>query len=500
MLAFRWYDTFRTKDDLLDQRTVSAAPPIDRTRRAAKSASGDSRPTGYKNRVASESSSHPARKKNIIETIRGGYVTTRRPDGLIPEANLSRAERIENFDILCEAIDHSYSFFEHKNVDWKEIQRRYRPKVKAARSTKEFYRLLYQLVRELKDFHSWLSNYKDGAKFPRYTPQVSVRRIEGKAVITHVAKNSQAYRKALRPGAVIIGVDRLSVQRRVKKLCPLLPVSSSERNLLDTAYRRLLHGKKDSTVSVTVLRPGQRSPITLRLKRTRGLKERAGEPNFSVEKGKFVWFGIHPSGYGYIRILTFRGRMEIADEFDRALEKLKDSPAIMIDIRDNLGGFGTSQPRIIGRFLTERTKAGVIYRKNGLEHSDFRKRQHVYSPKGDWQYTRPIALLINVRTGSASDLFACNMISTGRPITVGGTTHGNVTGGGVYVVLPCNLVVRVSYGYVCDATGKVIEGNGNVPQVHAELTIQDIVNRTDSVIDRAVEALREKVSTVDELN
>jgi len=216
------------------------------------------------------------------------------------------------------------------------------------------------------------------------------------------------------------------------------------------------------------------------------------EPDFPVTKKKFIWYGIHPSGYGYIRILSFNGRMEIADEFDIALERLKNTPGLVIDIRENTGGFGTAQPRIVGRFLSRRTRVAVSYKKSGPEHADFAKRDTYFNPSGDWQYTKPVALLINSITGSAADLFACYMTSTGRPITVGATTHGNLTGVGVYVVLPCNLVVRVSNGYVCDASGKIIEGNGNVPQIHAELTIADVINGTDSVLERAVQSLRQK--------
>ena len=182
--------------------------------------------------------------------------------------------------------------------------------------------------------------------------------------------------------------------------------------------------------------------------------------------------------------------MEIADEFDQALERLKNTHGLIIDVRENPGGFGTAQARIIGRFITSRTKVSISYRKNGPGHEAFSKRDTYFEPTGDWQYTKPVALLINAITGSACDLFACRMISTGRPITIGTTTHGNLTGGGVYVQLPCNLVVRVSNGYVCDASGKIIEGNGNVPQVPAELTIADIVNKTDSVLERAIRELQ----------
>jgi C-terminal processing protease CtpA/Prc len=113
-----------------------------------------------------------------------------------------------------------------------------------------------------------------------------------------------------------------------------------------------------------------------------------------------------------------------------------------------------------------------------------------FKPTGQWQYTKPIALLTNAITGSASDLFVCRMKSTGRPITVGTTTHGNSTGTCIYVLLPCELVVRISSGYICDTTGRIIEANGNAPDIHVEPTIPDIVNGTDPVIEAALEELK----------
>ena len=189
---------------------------------------------------------------------------------------------------------------------------------------------------------------------------------------------------------------------------------------------------------------------------------------------------------GFNKDSTFeRTRLSI----DQALEELKNTPGLIIDVRENPGGFGTAQKRIIGRFITSKTKVCTSYRKNGSGHEDFSKRDTYFKPTGDWQYTKPVALLVNAITGSACDLFTCRMISTSRPITIGTTTHGNLTGGGVYVQLPCNLVIRVSNGYVCNASGRIIEGNGNVPQVPTEQTIVDIVNKIDSVLEQAVERL-----------
>jgi carboxyl-terminal processing protease len=410
----------------------------------------------------------------------------------VPKMNLSRVERLENFDILAEAIDKNFSFFIHKKINWPQITADYRQKIAAVGTDTEFYLLIYKFIRELKDFHSWLCNYKNVPKIGRFSPQMHTRLIEGKCVVTQIEQGSEASRKGLFAGCVIVGVDGLSVEKKLEKMEPLMRVYSSQRCFLEQAYRSILDGKANSYVSVKFITPDG-SVKTAQLKRLSSTRdEEIIKPDFNITKGKFIWYGIHPSGYGYVRIVSFKGRMDIADEFDNALEKLKDTPGIIIDVRENPGGFGTSQERIIGRFITSRTKVNISYIKNGPGHEDFSMKESYFKPRGDWQYTKPIALLTNAITGSASDLFVCRMKSTGRPITVGTGTHGNSTGTCVYVLLPCNLVVRVSHGYICDVTGRIIEGNGTEPQIKVEHTIRDITNKTDPVIERAIKELKLK--------
>lgn len=446
---------------------------------------------GYR-KAERQNKGSPLEQRDIIERIRKGIVLREEPKGIVPEMHLSKAERLENFDILAEAIDRHYSFFLHKGIDWKAVTSRYRPKVERTQTTRDFYSLIYKFVRELKDCHSWLCNYKDVPTLGRFSPEVQIHFIEGKALATEVEADSEAYMKGLRSGSIIVGVDGVSVKTKIERTRRLMRMTSSERCFLEEAYRRILDGEEGSTVSVKFLAPDGELPKAVRLRRVSSKKQEIIQPNFHVDKGKYIWYGIHPAGYGYIRILSFSGRLEIADEFDRALERLKDKPGLIIDVRENKGGFGTSQARIIGRFITARTKVDIGYRKNGPGHGDFQRSETYFEPTGAWQYTKPIALLINSITGSACDLFVARFISSGRPITVGATTHGNLTGVGAYVQLPCNLIVRVSNGYVCDANGRIIEGNGNEPQIQVEPTIADVVNGVDVVIERAVQELQQR--------
>jgi len=230
---------------------------------------------------------------------------------------------------------------------------------------------------------------------------------------------------------------------------------------------------------------------TFRLQRTLGPGRPPSQPcSFDLKEQRFVQFGRHPSGLGYIRITSFDGHEEVAQEFDQALEALRTAPGLILDIRDNPGGYG--QERIVGRLLQQPTLCAISFIKNGPGHGALKRQDDILEPTGPWQYSGPIALLVNDLTGSAADLFACYLRSAKRVVTVGSTTHGNLSGVAAYAVLPCGLVVRISNGYICDAGGKPIEGNGNAPDVIVAPTISDFLAGRDPVLEKAVALVREK--------
>jgi len=320
------------------------------------------------------------------------------------------------------------------------------------------------------------------------------RQIQGKCVVTEVVQKSEAWQKGIRQGDMIESVDGLTIEKKIEKLKPFMRMCSSQRNFLENAYRRILDGDVNT---FTTIKTNSNNGISknVRLRRVTTRDEEVIKPGFALTKGKYVWYGRHPAGIGYIRIKSFMGRDEVASEFYNALEQLKNTDGLMVDVRENPGGFGTGQPNIIGRFLTKRTKVDIVYTRDGTDHNDFRVREIYYSPSGKWQYVKPAALLINSITGSASDMFTCTFAGSGRVITVGSTTHGNLTGEGIYVQLPCKLVVRISHGYICSPDGRIVEGNGTEPMFKVEYTINDIMSNNDPVIEKAVQELHAKITT-----
>lgn len=430
-------------------------------------------------RTSSEAPSRPAEAPRPTKA----YVTAQPPTGMRLARNLSAQQRRENFDALWNAIDTTYACFKLKSIDWQEVGRRYGQQLDTTSSDDDFYALIFRLVNELKDTHSWLQGYKDLVL--EDATDLSIDLFEERPFVAAVKPGSEAALAGVTPGWEVLSVDGLTVAETMEALRPHLHACSSERAYHREAGRHLLAGERGSIVTVKLRSPdGGTKTLTLRRISGPGIRPPARAAAFELTRQHFVHFGREPSGFGYIQIESFNGREEIADEFDLALEELQDAPGLILDIRDNTGGFG--QPRIVGRLLKKRTLVSVSYIKNGPGHSDLDRREGYLEPTGRWQYTRPVALLVNDVTGSASDLFACELRSAGRVITVGTTTHGNLSGVATFAVLPCGLVVRISNGYISDARGRPIERNGNIPDVTVEPTIDDFLNSRDPVLDRAI--------------
>ena len=429
--------------------------------------------------------------------IGAGYVITEGapPADLERAATLTREERIENFETLAEAIDQTYAMFGLKEIDWAEAVARYRPRIDAEQTADEFYFLLFQLVNELQDTHSWIS----GGKPPYFThgPNIGVDLVAGKPIVVSVPEDSEAQEAGVVVGSEIVEIDGLTVEEKLEQVRPYLKAQPSERAFRRRAVRWILRGDEGTTVSLVAATPaGERVEVALKREHARppAPLRMWREYPFDVTQQEFVHYGRHPSGVGYIRIRSLSGREEIADEFDRALKQLRDAPGVILDIRGNTGGFGAAQRRMVGRFIAERTLVAVSFRKIGPGHEDLGRQETHFDPSGEWQYRQPVALLVNVDTGSAADLLACYLRSARRVTTIGSTTHGNLSGFAAYIVLPCGVVARVSNAYVCDVDGVPIERYGNPPDIHVEPTVADFLAGRDPVLDKAVEVLRAKVA------
>ncbi|MEQ1894881.1 MAG: S41 family peptidase, partial [Planctomycetota bacterium] len=123
-----------------------------------------------------------------------------------------------------------------------------------------------------------------------------------------------------------------------------------------------------------------------------------------------------PGNVGYIALADF-GQERVVAEFDRVLEELRDTRALVLDVRSNSGGDTAVARPILGRFLTKRAQYAWMARRAGSGLGP--RWPEFVEPRGPWTYTQPLFVLVDPFTVSMAEGFAMALQSLDRAELVG---------------------------------------------------------------------------------
>ena len=176
------------------------------------------------------------------------------------------------------------------------------------------------------------------------------------------------------------------------------------------------------------------------------------------------------SNVGYIHIAAFSSgqtginqKQDWASDIDIALDALKDTRCMILDVRGNRGGLTGNVSRISGRFCAENKTYAISRTKNGPGRDDFDSGVELEIKKnGSWQYTKPVFLLTNAQTMSAGEEFTMAMCSQNHVTQIGNHTCG-VFSLSLERCLANGWRYSVSVQRVTDPSGSTPEGIGIVP-------------------------------------
>lgn len=393
------------------------------------------------------------------------------------EASLANAEntpasrelRLKVFDQVWRAINENYYDRNFHGLDWLGQRQQYRPQVEAARDNSEFYRVLRGMIGKLGDAHTRVYSPDDG--FDRYRPAgttvgLTVRRIEGRAVITAVEAGSEAARLGIRAGQVVTQVDGVPVEKMLARLLDELGTSSTPTARDLQSLDRLFYGQRDTQVSVSLLNDDQQA-------RTLNLTRRY------VEFQRRVTTRLLPYNIGYIELTGFGP--EIERDFDKAMQTLQWTRGIVLDLRNNGGGFVSTVAWIASYFFPEDTDLG-----------EFITRQGRSSRRKTWKsriaYRAPLVVLVSNRSASGSEILAAAIQERKRGIIVGSNpaTCGCLLGVSRTLRLDDGGKLNISDTDYRTAFGKRIEGVGIQPDQRVEIRIADLLVGKDSVLESSV--------------
>lgn len=166
-----------------------------------------------------------------------------------------------------------------------------------------------------------------------------------------------------------------------------------------------------------------------------------------------------------------------------------DCKGIILDVRDNGGGYLTSAESLASCFFSVRTLTGYMVHKSGNGHSDFSKPIALYTEKSDsLHWSKPVAVLTNRLSYSATNSFVSQMKYAPNATIIGDRTGG---GGGLPMSneLPNGWLVRFSACPMFDASMNHTEW-GLAPDVKVDMLSTDISKNIDTIIEQAIKTIK----------
>ncbi len=207
---------------------------------------------------------------------------------------------------------------------------------------------------------------------------------------------------------------------------------------------KYLKGEINSKVKLKVYRKGEEDLMDFTLKRRR-------VPIVSVDASYKLTDEI-----GYIKVNRFSEAT--FNEFKTSLDNLidEDITTLVLDLRDNPGGYISAAERILDEFLSDDKLVLITRNKNGDENRSYATR------KGDFEEGK-LYVLINENSASASEIVAGALQDNDKGIILGRRSFGK---GLVQreMALGDGSAVRLTIARYYTPTGRSIQrpyGNGN---------------------------------------
>ena len=240
--------------------------------------------------------------------------------------------------------------------------------------------------------------------------------------------DTPAAKAGIKAGDYIVKIDDIQVQGK---------------SLVEAV--KLMRGPVGSTIELTIRRKGVRKAINKIIKR-------------EIIEIKSVESKVLKEKVGYLRLKAFNDNS--SKQLVERIKKIenKERPVgYILDLRNNPGGLLTQAIRVTDFFLDE----GEIVSTRGRKAIENRR---FFAKKGDKVKGKPLIVLINNGSASASEIVAGALKDHKRAIILGSNTYGK---GSVQSIIPLNngggIRITISKYYL--PSGDSISGVGISPDI-----------------------------------
>ena len=399
---------------------------------------------------------------------------------------------LATFDYLWQRVADGYPDPTLGGVDWNQVKDDLRPAASAATTADELRPVLTEMLGRVGVSHFAIvpgDVYRIGSgEGPRGELGMDATLLQGAVYVVSVEPNGPAHQAGVHPGDRITAVEDTNLDAIVAELAdgqgPRRAAAA-----VGSVLRDVLHPVVGEPTRLQIERDGTPSSITVRPAPIQGDVFKVGElPATRVETIVRVDDPDGPNG-PIAPVLVIRFSMFAVPNgaaIRRAVmqAKLDGVAACVIDLRGNPGGLPLVAQGIAGHFVARRSASLGTFqtRESTLE---FNIRPRVSAERLDG----PLAILVDGRSASSSEIFASGMQELERAIVVGEQSSGLALMSS-FERLPNGDRAQLVFADLQTPSGKRLEGHGVTPDIVITPTPEALRAGQDPILDTALAAVR----------
>lgn len=308
------------------------------------------------------------------------------------------------------------------------------------------------------DEYKALNQDLDGGGFPGIGVVMDTDTATKSPIIVQVVEGGPAQRAGLEVGDIILTIDDK----------PTAGLSMQQQSAM-------IRGKPGTTVTLHVQRKGESAPRDFSI-----VREFIHQPS--------VLTRTLDNNIGYVRVLVFGG--STGEEVSNALHTFERAgvKAYVLDLRYNGGGYLNAAVDVASKFVADGPIVSIDSRQKPLTT--------INAESGAIQ-ARPLAVLVNGSTASASEIAAGAVQDSGAGILIGTKTFGKGEVQTVYP-LPDGSAIKITTARYLTPSGRDINTVGIKPDIEIgpDVKVTDIGNLAqDSQLQRALAYIHDVITS-----
>lgn len=378
--------------------------------------------------------------------------------GWVMTSNVQAATPIEMYDNVWRLINSKYVDQTNNEQDWKKWRHKYDNVIQ---TDEDAYVAIDTMIASLNDPYTKFLNPKE---FLEETSSIkgSLKGIgiqigmkDGKLMVIAPIEDTPAEKAGLLADDEIIAIDG----------------KSTKGITVDKAADQI-RGEEGTQVTLLIKRKGVEEPKAYTITRAEiEIKSVTQKVQTDVKI---------PDDVCYIRLSSFISR-NASNEVREIILNNPDKKSFILDLRSNPGGLLSNAIYISDMFL----KGGDIV--STVDRDGYKETQKAST---SLLTTKPLVVLLNKGSASASEIFSGAMKDNKRAVLVGTQSFGK---GLVQEInkLPNDAGVNITIQKYLTPNGTDIHKKGITPDVVVELTDEQIKNKDDAQLKKAIEIAHE---------